>query len=166
MEDLLHKFVLNFIRLTSQMQVLYGLEYASLLWAGICKSFKFYQIFPGWCIFWLSCIQCWSKCIFCIECWRASSRNLSSFTNSHNSIDYCVDTHIFVGVFSRKSKEEVQEKKMLLEKLQVRMNEAEAKAKKLKVSFENLLKKKPEVYYLKKLNICLMVVIWKHKQKE
>ncbi|KAK4570872.1 hypothetical protein RGQ29_029649 [Quercus rubra] len=34
--------------------------------------------------------------------------------------------------------EEVQEKKMLLEKLQARMNEAEAKAKKLKVSFENL----------------------------
>ena len=56
-----------------------------------------------------------------------------------------MDTHIFVGVFSRKSKEEVQEKKMLLEKLQVRMNEAEAKANKLKVSFENLLEKKPEV---------------------
>uniref|UniRef100_A0A7N2KTN2 tyrosine--tRNA ligase n=1 Tax=Quercus lobata TaxID=97700 RepID=A0A7N2KTN2_QUELO len=44
----------------------------------------------------------------------------------------------------RKSIEEVQEKKMLLEKLQVRMNEAKAKAKKLKVSFENLLKNKPE----------------------
>ena len=55
---------------------------------------------------------------------------------------------------------------MLLEKLQVRMNEAEAKAKKLKVSFENLLKNKPEVYYLEKLNICLTIVIWKHKQKE
>ena len=52
-----------------------------------------------------------------------------------------MDTHIFVGVFSRKSKEEVQEKKMLLEKLQVIMNEAEAKANKLKVSFENLLEK-------------------------
>ena len=93
---------------------------------------------PGRCIFCLSCIRCCSKCIFCIECWRASSRNLSSFTNTHNSILLCGHTHIFIGVFSRKSIEEVQEKKMLLEKLQVRMNEAEAKANKLKVSFENL----------------------------
>ena len=85
------------------------------------------------------------KCIFCIECWRASSRNLSSFTNTHNSIDYFVDTHThthkLLGVFSTKSIEEVQENKMLLEKLQVKMNEAEAKANKLKVSFENLLEK-------------------------
>uniref|UniRef100_A0A7N2MU44 FRIGIDA-like protein n=1 Tax=Quercus lobata TaxID=97700 RepID=A0A7N2MU44_QUELO len=44
----------------------------------------------------------------------------------------------------RKSIEEVQEKKMLLEKLQVRMNEAKAKTNKLKVSFENLLEKKPK----------------------
>ena len=95
MEDLLHKFVLNFIPLTSQMQVLYGLESAGLLWAGLCRSFKFCQIFPGRCIFWRSCIRCWSKCIFCIECWRASSRNLSSFSSSHNSIDYCVDTHTY-----------------------------------------------------------------------
>ena len=141
----MHKFVLNFICLTSQRQVLYGLEYAGLLWAGICRSFQFYHFFPGRCIFWLSCIRCWCKCIFCIECWWASSRNLSLFTNTHNSIDFCVDTHIFVGVFWGTSIEEVQEKKMLLEKLQVRMNEAKAKANKLKVSFENLLEKKPKV---------------------
>ena len=50
-------------------------------------------------------------------------------------------TDKLLGVFSTKSIEEVQENKMLLEKLQVKMNEAEAKANKLKVSFENLLEK-------------------------
>lgn len=38
----------------------------------------------------------------------------------------------------QKIEEEIQENKMLLEKFKVRMKEAEAKAKDLKVSFENL----------------------------
>ena len=56
-----------------------------------------------------------------------------------------MDTHIFVGVFSRKSIEEVQEEKMLLEKLQVGMNEAEAKANKLKVSLDHFSTSSPDL---------------------